>query len=83
MIVSLGSSWCIGYNLFLLFCSPRGSCVGFLSGFPRRQLLVRGLHLNTMEVITASSAQGDDNFCIEDFVDKVKETGLEESPRSP
>ncbi|CAL8162167.1 unnamed protein product [Prunus armeniaca] len=39
-----------------------GGCIGFLSGFPRSQSLVRGLHLNAMDMATASSAQGDDKF---------------------
>ncbi|CAL8164319.1 unnamed protein product [Prunus armeniaca] len=64
---------CFFENAYTIHCSP---------GFPRRQSLVRDLHLNTMEVITSFSAQGNDNFCIEDFVDKLKETSLEGSPRS-
>ncbi|PQQ19954.1 hypothetical protein Pyn_05553 [Prunus yedoensis var. nudiflora] len=77
------------------------------------QSLVMGLHLNVMEVATASSTQGGDknvapsgnlkraktgvghlivsgmafsgkgSFCIKDFVNKVDETSLEGSPRSP
>ncbi|CAL2265264.1 unnamed protein product [Prunus armeniaca] len=39
-----------------------GGCIGFLSGFLRSQSLVRGLHLNAMDMATASSAQGDDKF---------------------
>ncbi|CAL9012930.1 unnamed protein product [Prunus brigantina] len=49
---------------FLLFCSPWGGCVGFLFGFLRSQSLVTGLHLNAMEMTTASSAQRDDKYVV-------------------
>ncbi|PQP95625.1 hypothetical protein Pyn_12764 [Prunus yedoensis var. nudiflora] len=76
MIVSLGSSWCIGYEVFWLFCSPLGGCVGFLSGFPKSQSLVRGLHLNVMEVATASSAQGGDKYTALSGNHKHAKTGV-------
>ncbi|CAL9000475.1 unnamed protein product, partial [Prunus brigantina] len=49
-------------TFFLLFCSSWGGCVSFLSGFPRSQSQVRGLHLNAMEMATAFFAQGDDKY---------------------
>ncbi|CAL8138273.1 unnamed protein product [Prunus armeniaca] len=78
LIVSFLSSWCIGYYVFFssLFCSPWGGCVNFLSGFPRSQSLVKGLHLNVIEVATAFSAQRDDKYAAPNGNQKLAETGV-------
>ncbi|KAI5323375.1 hypothetical protein L3X38_032447 [Prunus dulcis] len=53
-----------------------GGCVDFLSGFPRSQLLVRGLHLNVIEMAIASSAQGDDKYVAPSGNQKNAKTGV-------
>ncbi|KAI5338096.1 hypothetical protein L3X38_017367 [Prunus dulcis] len=63
-------------RFFLLFCSPWGGCVGFLSRFPRSQSLVMGLHLNVMEIAIASSAQGDDKYAAPSGNQKCAKTGV-------
>ncbi|PQQ03653.1 uncharacterized protein Pyn_25837 [Prunus yedoensis var. nudiflora] len=72
------SSFDVGHSLVHArrALTAKSGCVGFLFGFPRILSLVRSLHLNAMEIATASFAEGDDKYAAPSGNQKRAKTGV-------